>query len=276
VPPWLDAGHPMITVVPHRLIFGGTGVLPTFNSHAIESRLHLVPGLAEHFLYVNDDMFFGRPLPATTFFHANGIAKFFPSPAQLEAGPATVHDAPVTAAGKNNRRIVEERFGATITQKMRHVPYPLRKSVLAEIAQAVPDEVLATATHQFRHPDDLSIPSSLQHYWSFLTGRAVPGSIRYTYADLAHPSTPVQLAYLLRNRHCDVFCLNDTDSGDVPLPEQHAMLADFLPAYFPFRAPFELPDDVTGERGALSATELAALALGDPTALVPDPTGQPA
>ena len=36
--------------------------LPTFSSHAIESRLHHVPDLAEHFLYSNDDMFFGRPV----------------------------------------------------------------------------------------------------------------------------------------------------------------------------------------------------------------------
>jgi hypothetical protein len=273
VPAWLDVNHPMIKVVPHREIFGDTGVLPTFNSHAIESRLHRIPGLAEHFLYVNDDMFFGRPLKPTTFFHANGIAKFFTSPAQLDAGPATVYDAPVTAAGKNNRRHIEEIFGRTIAHKMRHVPYPLRKSVLEEIEQRLPEEVLNTAAHQFRHPQDLSIPSSLQHYWGYLSGRSVPGSIKYTYADLAHPSTPVQLAYLLSKRHCDVFCLNDTDSAEASLAEQHAMLNDFLPLYFPFRAPFELPDDVTAERARRTATQLARADLGGtaPAATAPAP-----
>lgn len=261
VPAWLDLEHPRVRVVRHREIFGDTGQLPTFNSHAIESRLHRIDGLAEHFIYVNDDMFFGRPLLPTMFFHANGIAKFFPSPAQLDVGPATVHDAPVTAAGKNNRRHIEERFGRVISQKMRHVPYPLRKSVLQEIENALPEEVLATAGHQFRHPKDLSIPSSLQHYWSYMTGRAVPGSIRYTYADLAHPSTPVQLAFLLARRHCDVFCLNDTDSSEVLLSEQHAMLTDFLSAYFPFRAPFELPPEVEAERARLTASARAATYL---------------
>nr|WP_233600802.1 MULTISPECIES: stealth family protein [Micromonospora] len=272
IPPWLDVEHPMVRVVRHREIFGATGRLPTFNSHAIESRLHLIPGLSEHFIYVNDDMLFGRPLLPTTFFHANGIAKFFPSPAQLDVGPATVHDAPVTAAGKNNRRHIEDRFGRTITQKMRHVPYPLRRSVLEDIERQLPAEVLDTAGHQFRHPRDLSIPSSLQHYWSFLSGQAVPGSIRYTYADLADPSTPVKLATLLAKRHCDVFCLNDTDSGEVPLAEQHAMLSDFLSAYFPFRAPFELPAEVEAERARMTATARAAAYLPE-AATVP---GQPA
>jgi hypothetical protein len=257
IPPWLDAGAPGLTVVSHRELFDGTGVLPTFNSHAIESRLHRIPGLAEHFIYLNDDMFFGRPVLPTAFFHANGIAKFFLSTAQLEAGPAGLHDAPVTAAGKNNRRRIEERFGRGITQKMQHVPYALRRSVLEEIEESLPDEVRQTACHQFRHPDDLAIPSSLEHYWAYLTQRAVPGTIKYTYADLAHPSTPVQLAFLLSKRHCDVFCLNDTDSAEVALAEQAAMMADFLPHYFPFRSPYELPDEVAAERAGFSASELA-------------------
>lgn len=262
VPPWLDLRHPMITVVRHREIFGDTGALPTFNSHAIESRLHRIPGLAEHFIYINDDMFFGRPVLPNTFFHANGIAKFFMSPAQLDLGEATTRDTPVTAAGKNNRRLISQKFGRTISRKMRHVPYPLRRSVLEEIEAAAPDQVLGTAGHQFRHPADFSIPSSLQHYWSFLTNRAVPGSIRYAYADLAEPNTPVVLGLMLARRHTEVFCLNDTDSAEVPFDEQYAMISEFLPAYFPFRAPFELPDEVTAERAGRGATTLAGELLG--------------
>ena len=260
VPPWLDDSDPRLTVVSHRELFGGTGLLPTFNSHAIESRLHRIPGLAEHFIYFNDDMFLGRPVLPTTFFHANGIAKFFLSSAQIDAGPATIYDAPVTAAGNNNRRHILDRFGRGIAQKMQHVPYPLQRSVLEEIEETLPDQVLQTAAHPFRHPEDLSIPSSLQHYWAYLTRRAVPGTIKYTYADLAHPSTPMQLAFLLARRHCDVFCLNDTDSATVALAEQAAMMEDFLPQYFPFPSPFELPDEVAAERAAFSATQLARAA----------------
>jgi hypothetical protein len=268
LPPWLDDTQPGLTVISHRKLFGDTGVLPTFNSHAIESRLHLIPGLAEHFIYFNDDMFLGRPVDPTAFFHANGIAKFFQSKAQLEAGPATIFDAPVTAAGKNNRTHIAELFGRGITQKMQHVPYPLQKSVLEEIERTLPERVRETSEHPFRHPGDVSIPSSLQHYWAFLTKRAVPGVIKYTYADLAHPSTPVQLAFLLARRHCDVFCLNDTDSAAVALSEQAAMMADFLPQYFPFRSPFELPDDVTAQRARYSATTLGR---SDPGATVKIP-----
>jgi hypothetical protein len=255
-PPWLDLTHPMITVVRHREIFGASGVLPTFNSHAIESRLHHIPGLAEHFIYFNDDMFLGRPVRPQKFFHANGIAKFFISRAELDPSPPSLLDLPVTAAGKNNRRHIRERFGRTITQKMRHVPYPLRVSVLEEIEATLSTEVAATASHQFRHPADLSIPSSLAHYWAFLTGRAVAGSIRFLYADLAAPVTPFKLNRLLATRSFDGFCLNDDQCDRLTAIEQRAMLGDFLPAYFPFRAPFELSDEVTAHRATFSATEL--------------------
>src|SRR5699024_11177654 len=55
-PSWLD-DDPRITVVDHRELFPDDSVLPFFNSHAIESVLHRIPGLAEHFLYLNDDVF---------------------------------------------------------------------------------------------------------------------------------------------------------------------------------------------------------------------------
>ncbi|MEU8139981.1 stealth family protein, partial [Streptodolium elevatio] len=79
-PAWLDTDHPRVKIVDHRDIFTDPDALPTFNSHAIESQLHHIDGLAEHFLYFNDDVFLGRPVTPATFFHANGLAKHFTSP----------------------------------------------------------------------------------------------------------------------------------------------------------------------------------------------------
>lgn len=247
VPSWLEIENPKITVVSHTEIFGDTGALPTFNSHAIESRLHRIPGLAEHFLYLNDDVFLGRPLTPQHFFHSNGLGRFFLSKAQVEAGPPTVEDPPVLAAGKNNRALIERARAVTLTQKLKHVPHAQQLSVLCELEHEFPDEFAATARHQFRHPDDISIPSALQHYWAYVTGRAVPGSIRYVYSDLADPATPVRLSKLLRHRDFDTFCLNDHDSDELSLAEQAEMLADFLARYFPMRSPLERgPSNITG------------------------------
>ncbi|MGC5050859.1 stealth family protein [Micromonospora sp. DT48] len=256
LPSWLDPSHPMITVVSHAELFADLGGLSSFNSHAIESRLHRIEGLAEHFLYLNDDVFLGRPLLPTHFFHANGIAKFFPSPAQFGLGEAKPTDPPVNAAGKNNRRHIQRQFGVTITQKMKHTPFALRRSIMRQIEAVLQADVTATAQHRFRHHEDLSIPSSLHQYWAYLTAQAVPADIEYEYADLGHPSTPARLAELLAKRHRDVFCLNDTDSDPRALEEQERMLADFLPRYLPFPAPFELPEETVAERRKQGASAL--------------------
>jgi hypothetical protein len=244
-------------------VFGETGLLPTFNSQAIESRLHRIPDLAEHFLYLNDDVILGRPVAPTMFFTPGGLTRFFPSSALVDSAPRTPADPPANSAGKNNRRLIQETFGRVLTRKMMHTPHPSRRSVIAEIEQRFAEHVEATAEHQFRHPDDIALLSSLQQYYAYLTGRATPGEIRYMYTDLADGNTPFKLARLLRDRHLDAFCLNDTDSSASTAADQVALLGDFLPAYLPFRTPFELVHPRSGTTGIaaphIPATRVAPL-----------------
>jgi hypothetical protein len=242
VPEWLNVEHPQVTVVSHKEIFGAAGKLPTFNSMAIETRLHHIEGLAEHFLYVNDDVFFGQPLQPGFFFTASGQTRFFPSPYRVDAGDPVPGEAPVMSAGKNNRRIIEREFGRYVPHKVKHTPHAARRSVLAEIEAKYPEPVAATSSHQFRHPDDIAMLSSLQQHWSFLTGRAVFGNLEFTYRDLADPRTPKRLGRILRRRPVQLFCLNDTDSSGVSAEEQAKVLNDFLPKYYPFPSPYELPE----------------------------------
>jgi len=70
VPSWL-AEFPRASVVHHDEIIDST-YLPTFSSRAIEANLFKIPGLSDHFIYLNDDMFFGRPLEPLDFFRPFG------------------------------------------------------------------------------------------------------------------------------------------------------------------------------------------------------------
>ncbi|MDB1089469.1 stealth family protein [Streptomyces sp. ACA25] len=246
-PEWLDTSHPGITVVSHQDIFSDASLLPTFNSHAIESQLHHIDGLAEHFLYLNDDVFFGQLTVPQNFFLGNGLTRFFLSRAHIPHGLPSPDDVPVSVAGKNNRALLERRFGTVITQKMKHVPHALRRSVLHEIEEEFKDRHRATAANRFRNLDDLSVTSSLHHYYSFLTGRAVSSGIRYDYFDMAHPHTPTRLGRLLAARNRMVFCLNDTVSDEADLETQLAVMDPFLRAYFPFPSPYERTGTATGQ-----------------------------
>ncbi|WP_323378707.1 stealth family protein [Streptomyces smaragdinus] len=243
VPGWLDTAHPRLRVVSHREIFRDPDMLPTFNSHAIESQLHHVEGLSEHFLYFNDDVFLGRETLPQDFFLANGIAKFFPSPALVPLGAPGDEDVPVSVAAKNNRALIERKFGATPVQKMKHTPHALRRSVLEEIEREFAAEHAATASHRFRSRDDLAIPSSLHHYYAFFTGRATSARVRYAYLDLSHPNAASRLDRLLAQRNRTVFCINDTLSQEEDTAGHTALLKPFLEAYFPVPSPYELGGD---------------------------------
>ncbi|CAM5269506.1 UDP-N-acetylglucosamine-lysosomal-acetylglucosaminephosphotransferase OS=Streptomyces tendae OX=1932 GN=F3L20_12285 PE=3 SV=1 [Streptomyces tendae] len=241
VPSWLQTQHANLRVVDHREIFSEAAALPTFNSHAIESQLHHIPGLSECFLYLNDDVFFGRPVTPAHFFHPNGITKFFTSPALIPGGPTSPDDLPVNAAGKNSRWLIAQKFGTAISQKMKHTPHALRRSVLQEIEETFAQEHAATQHSRFRSPDDVPIASSLHHYFAYHSARATVGEIQYRYIDLSADLADRRLNTLLANRNMDTFCLNDTVEAADP-EAQRTMLDRFLKAYFPVPSPYEVAD----------------------------------
>lgn len=70
IPSWLDTTNPKIHIVDHSQIMPPEA-LPTFNASAIEVALHKIPNLSEHFLFANDDMFFGNFVEKKFFYNEN-------------------------------------------------------------------------------------------------------------------------------------------------------------------------------------------------------------
>ena len=240
LPGWLAADHPKITVVRAAEHFCDPTALPTFNSHAVESQLHHIDGLAEHFLYCNDDMFFAHPVPPSVFFTPAGISRFIESPVRIGGGaPGPLRSGHENAA-RNNRRLLAERFGYVITRHLAHAPVALRRSVLAELEAEFPDEFAATQASRFRSATDISVTNSLYHYYALLTGRAVPlEKARARYIDTTTYDGLKSLAGLSARRDADFFCLNDGSEPEVDEAHRAATVSGFLEAYFPDPAPWE-------------------------------------
>ncbi|GGR30461.1 stealth conserved region 3 domain-containing protein [Streptomyces roseolus] len=238
-PEWLDTEQPGIQVVSHKDIFPDESWLPTFNSHAIESQLHRIEGLSEHFLYFNDDVFVGRPLQPGSFFLSNGVAKMFRSPTTVPPSEPSPDDEGYFAAAKNNRALLEKAFGRVATHSFLHAPHPLRRSVLQEITERFPEEIATTARNPFRANTDLSITSSLHHHYGYLTGNSVPSAISCSYVNVGNYAHHSVLSRLLAARSHDVFCIGESADAEVPVDEQDRVLSAFLRAYFPVRSRFE-------------------------------------
>ncbi|MFT3860246.1 stealth conserved region 3 domain-containing protein [Micropruina sp.] len=238
VPAWLDVDHPRISVVTHREIFTDPGALPVFNSHAIESQLHHIPGLAEHFLYLNDDFFFGRPVRPELFFHGNGLPKMMTSTVAIDLDLDTETRNGAMLAARQGRAWIERTYNRTITHRVQHVPHAHRKSVVSELESLMPDDFNRIAHSRFRHRDDLSIASELAHYYGYATQRTVTGGLRYQYVDAQSSLASEQMHALLTERVVDCFCINDVDAS--PGSCQDDRVPRFLAERFPLASPFEL------------------------------------
>ncbi len=236
VPEWLDTDHPDVTVVDHREILPA-GALPTFNSHAIESALHRVPDLSEHFVYLNDDVFLARPTRPEAFFSPAGLfASFFsPTTVGLDDQPEA---APFVKAAWNNRRLLEEAFGVVTTHHLAHTPHPHRVSVLTEIDERFADAITATAHAPFRSETDVSLLSSLAQHYGLLTGTSYVGEADLAFVNLANSDVDWQLAQLL-DRTRSFVCLGDHHDHALRRSVLDAMLAEWFEAYFPVPAPWE-------------------------------------
>ena len=241
-PPWLRRDHPWVSVVPHADLWPDGRGLPTFNSHAIETCLHRIPGLAEHFVYLNDDMMIARPVAPDAFFHANGIGKFFASRALVDHGDSAVGDIASTTAAKNARRLLGQCYDVTFTRKFFHTAASLTVSGLAELEQTFPEAIARTRQAPFRTLDDVAMAGSFYLNWAYVTGRSVPGRIRYTYIDPAAPDAARRLATLTRKRVFDAICVNDGSSPETVEQRRatdrviRAFFADYLPVPGTFEA----------------------------------------
>lgn len=238
-PDWLDTEADGLFVIDHTEIFDDHTALPTFNSHAIESRLHHIPGLSEHYLYLNDDFLFGRRVLPNLFFSSNGMAHHFLSRALIPFGEPSFDEKPVDAAAMNSRRLVEDLFRVTPTRKFKHAPYPQLRSVNAEIESLFSEEIEQTARSRFRHPSDLAVASSLHHHVAYVTKRSMPGRIEARYVDLGQANLEARLDRLLRARDFDSLCLNDSDLEFTDQNRKARLVADFLDAYLPAKSRYE-------------------------------------
>ena len=94
------------------------GLSDVFNSHAIEAALHRIPGLAEHFIYYNDDVYTVRPLKRNHFFNDEG--KTLVRMNSMPSINRLFHSSARTAKlyGSKGKNVLY----------MLHVPHPLTKT----------------------------------------------------------------------------------------------------------------------------------------------------
>lgn len=236
VPDWL-VDDDRVTVVDHTEILPADA-LPTFNSHAIESALHHIDGLAEHFIYFNDDMAIGRPVRPELFFTPNGLARVFQSDARVE-GVEDDNTLAVDTGAIRGRELLAERFGRVVTAKPLHAPYPLRRSTMQRMETEFADIVGRTAHSRFRSPTDLSIAASFAQHYGLATADSVLGEISEEYVHVESGRLQWHLDRIRLSGAYDTFCINETKDGSGGAADREERIAEFFEQMFPIPSPWE-------------------------------------
>ena len=140
-----------ISVVHHDEIWEEASHLPSFNSHAIEAHLHRIPGLSEHFLYLNDDVFVTQPMLPNNWFY-DGKPIFYPNGGK--------HSRLFYGIYLNSHGMAWRNLHGMLNHKpvhLKHFVHPLTKTVLSDIERGGPWSMALkhTKKSRFRSEDDI-------------------------------------------------------------------------------------------------------------------------
>lgn len=229
-PEWLDTSNSKINLVDHK-DFIPHEFLPTYNSVVIERYIHKIPGLAEHFIYFNDDFYIIRPIRPDRFFR-NGL------PCDIAAFHYNPSWSQWYKRIKNNIQIINQHFdkkevmmrdhdkwfdksygsrvrwnyllkpyGKFITLRTPHNAQPYLKSTFEEVWEAAGKELTETSSNRFRAVTDYT--PELFRTWQICRGNFAPYN---TYADTKMfplMIKPKQAVKAIREQSYSLICLND-------------------------------------------------------------------
>lgn len=167
--------HPKIKLIDHREIFADyENNLPTFNSLSIESMLWRIKGLADKFIYLNDDCFIIRPLKPTDFFRDNksvlrGYWKIMSHYKWWENTRYSLHKFLLLRDRKPTpHRLLQEKTAVMAGAGKRffylpHVPFALNKKTIADFFSQHPELLASNISHPFRSKEQFWTVSLALH-----------------------------------------------------------------------------------------------------------------
>ncbi len=238
VPAWLNLKHPRLRIISHASIFPDTNHLPTFNSLAIETHLHRIPGLSKDFLYLNDDMFLGRPISRGDFLPDDNIQKI-----RIEwyALPELLQEGNLSARWLGfNHQLLRKQFGDDNFFSLAHVPILYNREHVTKVQRLWQNEFDAGSSMRFRTPEIIALHVLYPHY-QVAQKRAeyiLEPRENYLFVAFKNPlEETIRLLAEVKVLRPMFFTLNDDWDG--PCEMKAKVINDFLEDYFPKPSSFE-------------------------------------
>lgn len=210
--------------------------LPNFNSLITDMHIAFIKDLSEHFIFINDDMFFMRTIPKEMYFSTDGTPVHQPS---IKPGVYTrENDAQFRYVERNMFDFVNEISGTQLLWSTYHLPIPFRKSFQLYIWQKYGDIIKPMlANSHIRKNNNIC-------NWVFYALEEVMG---LTYSDQIYKKYPCTCFNLrdgmtnIADRIADKYiaCLNDGDFLTYDFCRVKVEINQLLNIVFPTMCSFE-------------------------------------
>lgn len=174
-----------IEVVNHTTLYAEhSDLLPVFSSRSIETMLHRLPNLSEHFVYFNDDMFIGSTL-TESFFFSDGRpvlrGAFRPVHSLKDKIKKILRVKSARPSFKEAQKKASLLTGTTDRYFLaEHMPYPMRRSTLETYYADRTEQLRQHAGYRFRSEQQIS-PIGLTNHLELANGAPHAPALGYGY-----------------------------------------------------------------------------------------------
>ena len=261
VPSWLDTTNPKLNIVNHKDYIPAE-YLPTFSSHTIELNLHRIKGLAEQFVYFNDDTFITAPVKPEDFFK-NGkpcdtVAQdciFF---GKDSAGFYNGADVTVVNTHFNKRECIKKNWKIWFNPKnsfrnlvrtsllipwpwfpgfyYQHVATSFLKSSFEEVWDKAYDTLNETCTHRFRKNTDVN--QWVVKFWQMAKGEVTVRKDNFAYCYHVKETNFKRLLRDIPSKNKKMLCINDT-SKTIDFDDKVIKVKEAFELLLPDKSSFE-------------------------------------
>lgn len=214
VPEWLDTSSPKVRIVDHKEILPEIS-LPCFNSRLLEHFLYRIPGLSEHFLYANDDMFINRPVAPEDFFSSDGlpVVRFNRRPFRklslwFKEKVQGKQLSNYVQAIRNSAALVERKYGIYYGGKTHHNIDAYLKSDCKHVGEVFKSEIEDTLSNHVRSAND--VQRNIYSYVPLAEKRAHLSYVTQKTSFRLHIDNPGHYGKLERYKPM-LFCMNDSE-----------------------------------------------------------------
>lgn len=235
--------------------------LPVFSANPIESNIHRIPGLSEHFVFFNDDVYLTAPVEPTDFFSEDGLPKYNTAlspivPERYGTGHFQVNDMEIVTSYFSRDEILKNGKFLSFKQGLKnivksllyrnskficgfwenHLTHPLLKSTMELVWEKETAILEKTSASRFRNPSDTNV--WLFKYWQIASGE-------YEVADpdlgglFSLDNADSDFWKLLNSGKYKIMCINDGFN----VQDEEKVMVDFIKAMnqlFPEKSSFEI------------------------------------